>query len=271
MGIRGLSHYVQACGECVILHTDDTEGKDRSIIIVDGSQILFWLCKDLPFVDIELASYSLLKEKIMEFIYAFRLNGFDLHFYFDGKKTYSSLEDEKSDTMMNRYSQQIQNILELCPVNDVPSYPKSGGAKPRLGNWLFHSLLKEMDCMSLYCTGEADPYISLNSINNNNVFGILSNDSDFMFVIGTKTILLDSVKIDKNSDGFSISANIFLPEDIAKFLKIDSSLFYLFSSLAGNDFTKPELSENPKIYSEIGIKKPSTLNLYSLYQSISSL
>ena len=270
MGIRGLGQLVQHSADDVIIDKEFVEKLgEKTIILVDSSQILFWICDSMEFVDVELTTYSELEAKIEKFLSTFISLGFQLHFYFDGKASFA-----KDETSNQRQLQRIESISLLQETGGVTTYPNKISNKPKLGNQVFKSVLQKkknqlenQNYIDIkYCKGEADPEIVFKS-QNENVFAILSNDNDFLFVQHCKIIQLKDLNYSKSKN--QIKCKIYSAEKIAEYLSInDINLLYIFSSLAGNDFTQPILSKNPAIFTKLGFNHESTQSNRILFPKI---
>ena len=254
MGVKGLTSYVKEVGKIRKWNNQhhDQSKDEKNVIIVDSTALSFWLCEDLCFIDTLLATYDVLKEKIVQLVEAFRSVGFDIHFYFD-KKSIVDMTGEKAQTLIERKNSIISTALELStlPRGVFPTCE----IKPIFGSWFVISTLEELNCTVKTCLGEADPYIAQEVLTGNNIYGIISSDSDFMLLKGTKFIPFSSINISHNivddTSYFEIDVMEYSTEDIADFCKVPSSMLYLVSSFCGNDFTKHELHSKPKIYSKL--------------------
>ena len=258
MGVQKFRRFVSSLQKRKYFNSSIGES-DCNVILVDGTGLSFWLCDNLNFIDAHLTTFNVLKEKLIEFIEAFKAIGFDLHFYFDQKSTVA-MDREKADTLISRKNGLIEKVIKLSESNGSDC-PKRN--KPTSGAWFVISTLEELKCTVVTHVGEADPHIAYEILTRDNIYGIISFDSDYMLLPRTRFIEMNSVTINCNivngETDYRVNFFEYSTDDIAKMFGISPSMMYLVASFLGNDFTTPVLLSNPGIYSKyFGIK-----NIYS--------
>ncbi|XP_054714905.1 constitutive coactivator of peroxisome proliferator-activated receptor gamma-like [Uloborus diversus] len=239
MGVKGLQYFIEhecpdACKKVNIeelAHIHRRENNCDPVLVIDGSALIYPLYST-TLEWIYGGQWTQFVHKLKCFIERFRAIGVKIVFFFDG----TVCGTKRKEWVKRRISKyrQISSIFNAIKRHNFVPDKKQFQLPTSMGT-ITRFALKEMGAEVYQTDREADEVIANYAASNRNVFGILSQDSDFI-IFNTKPYLsvthlnidtLETVLYDRNHLAFH-------------YLKINVYQLPLFACLIGNDIVPAE-------------------------------
>ncbi|CAL1292477.1 unnamed protein product [Larinioides sclopetarius] len=243
MGVKGLLSLIQKCpGACELVSIEEiaNDHKQRSgchpVLAVDGSNFIPWFyayrkdCLECIYG----GQWIQFKEALESFVLTFKNKGIRLVFIFDGTICEEKLT-EWAKRRMDKY-EEIASIFNDISQNRQEKVRSNKHVSPAL-KLLAKFALKKLG-IEVYQTDkqvDADNYIADYANKNEEVFAILSNDSDFI-ILDTKPVLSTNDLQIGQLETFKYDKYCFAERS----LELSPNQLPLFACLMGNDYVSFE-------------------------------
>lgn len=235
MGVRGLQSFIEtycseACKDVSIKQlADDHRSHTGSnpVIVVDGMSLLNRLYNSSSLEWIYGGQWLQFFVELERFIACFKSIGVELIFFFDGTICASKREEWIRRRLQK--SNEVATIFSTLKVNNKEPDKKYFQLPTSMG-LLARFAVKELGCNVYQTDREADDVIAEYAMEHNEVFAILSQDSDFI-IYNTKTYLSLSHLNLETLQTIHYDRKFFAEQ----YLNLYVEQLPLFACLAGND------------------------------------
>ena len=219
MGVKGFARYIAKrfpnLGQELNLNDIDC----NRLIIIDGNSLLYFLAQKLDFL---LVNYTLLQQRIIEFLNLFR--NYRIQVVFDG-----SLPKYKLNERITRMNQNIQDSIDIMnQINGGKQYNRIKLLPPFAFQIIIETcILKGVD--TIIAMEEADPLIIKLALINNAI--VISQDSDFLISKIPAYCPLEYFIVTGNC----LKIKLFTPEMISKSIMLPVEKFELLQLVLESD------------------------------------
>ncbi|EGG17079.1 hypothetical protein DFA_08061 [Cavenderia fasciculata] len=230
MGVQGFTSYFKGKSGRGIYLTDEAK-KQKLIIGIDGNALMYYLSDK---VLSSVGSYINLYDDIKNYFESFLKNGMELIVFMDGFTPIGKFKE-----LEKRYESKLQDIKELVGnlIDPNAKFPFTRFLPPKLLLNEFKAVLKELGIHYHGSFQESDNEMKQWVVDNKGkIFGVISNDSDFLFFnLGeTYYFALSDLKVEDNE----IYGLGHTSKQTSLALGIEERYLPMVATLIGNDYTK---------------------------------
>ena len=243
MGVHGLSTFLLSQHGVAVesLRKALSESGSARQLLIDGPGFLYHMATPNEPLALRFSSVA---ARVEQWVGTLRACGAEPIFFFDGINT-----EKKHGTVLRRRQDDARLATHLYAVSTNKAVAAKPGVVrgrilPLLSKEALLAILFRLGVECRQCAGEADGLIaSYVAKHGDRVFGVISNDSDFLIL---PVRMLPLVKMALH-DGNDYRCTVFDNAHTASVLGLaDVKLLPIFSCLVGNDYTKEELGRSPQ-------------------------
>ncbi|CAO0800634.1 unnamed protein product [Mucor circinelloides] len=264
MGIHGLSYFIKSLPSIIDsvkwkigpANESRTNRNDGDHFIIDGNAFVYHIAFENRTNWTHGGQYAHIADMVTKTVDSLHRAGIRLTFLFDG-----ALPQDKLETRVKRHKSYIErcastywNLKQINASNKNADEERQNGIQyygdlfliPPLTLEVIIQTLKELNIEIKVCKAEADGEVV--TMATKEMAYVVSQDSDMHVYpnVGKGYIPFESLSIPiQPTDNEYISASVYHPETLAKYLNLEPFQLPLFGTLLGNDYLDADLVRFP--------------------------